>query len=59
MWQEWFVMGMYNWRHENGDSLIIVHRNHWEVLLNHIPKTSRPTFEEAKEVADRYMQEFP
>jgi len=59
MWTEWFTMGCWTWRNDKDDSLTITHRRLWDVDLNHVTKTSRETFEEAKAIADRYMQENP
>ena len=56
MWQERFVLGRWCWEHDTGKLLFIVHRKQFDVDLNNITKTSRATFEEAKQVADRYME---
>jgi len=59
MWLERFPMGCWCWEHDSGKRLFIVHRNQWDVDLNNTTKTSRNTFEEAKQVVDCYKEKFP
>jgi hypothetical protein len=59
MWQEWFVMGAWYWSDDKGNKITITHRHQYDVDLNNVNKTSRATFEEAKAIADRYMEEHP
>jgi len=59
MWQEYFIMGGWCWANDKGQQLTIFRRNQWDIDLNNNTKTSRATFEEAKSVVDRFMQENP
>lgn len=59
MWKEYFIMGGWCWENDNAQQLLITHRNQWDIDLNHERKTSRDTFEEAKAVVDRFMEEYP
>jgi len=59
MWKEMFVMGCWCWEHNSGTRLFIILRKQFDVQLNYDIKTSRDTFEEAKKVVDRYIQEKP
>lgn len=53
------VMGCWCWEHNSGMQLFIIHRKRFDVQLNYDIKTSRDTFEDAKKIVDRYIQEKP
>ena len=59
MWLERFALGRWCWEHDTGKLLFIVHRKQFDVDLHNTTKTSRDTFDEAKRVVERYMQENP
>ena len=56
MWKEWFALGCYAWENEKGDSLILVHRKKWDILLNGEPLVEKDNKKSAFDFVREYMK---
>ncbi len=57
VWERRSVIGCAEaWENKkNGDVLVVVHRNEWEVLLNNKPLYKRPSEKEASIALEEYI----
>jgi len=60
-WKRWFVLGgkPYFENKERKESIIVTHRNQWEVEVNNKKIGSSPFESVAKEIALKYIKEHP
>ena len=59
MWKEIFVQGNGMWENDKGDTITIMKHDKFDVYYNRVLRVSRPTLDEAEEIVEAFMEEFP